>query len=290
MLSSYPHIFSVGHAALGDFLKNPVQVEEKIDGSQFSFQKQNRELLIRSKGKEMFADAPEKMFIKGVEAVAQLDLHDGWIYRAEYLSKPKHNSLAYSRVPKNHVMLFDVNIGVEKYLSYEEKAAEAERLGLEVVPLLYTGVVTLDIINGLLETESILGGQKIEGVVLKNYSIFGSDGKVVMGKYVSEAFKEKHAHEWKQNNPDVIQTLIDSLKTEARWAKSVQHLRDEGLLENDPRDIGKLIKAVAQDIHQEEADEIKERLFNHFWPQIQRGVTSGVAEWYKKGLMETQIK
>ena len=34
-------------------------------------------------------------------------------------------------------------------------------------------------------------------------------------------------------------------------------------------------------------EEIKEKLFNHFWQQIQRGITAGLPEWYKQKLLES---
>lgn len=289
---SYCSIFNIGHRVLAEFVTQPVQVEEKVDGSQFSFGRFGGELKVRSKGKQMQPDAPEKMFAAGVEAIAQLDLHDGWTYRGEYLQKPKHNALVYDRVPAGHVILFDINRGEEDYLTYEEKAAEAARLGLEVVPLLYQGVITNEILMELLEKTSVLGGQKIEGVVLKNYRMFGPDKKVLMGKYVSEGFKEVHRKAWGEANPkqgDIIQRLVTGLRTEARWDKAVIHLREAGELEDDPRDIGKLMKSVGQDVAREEADTIKDELFKWAWPQIQRAVTSGLPEWYKKKLADEQL-
>lgn len=34
---SYPSTFALGHRAIADLLLDPVLVEEKVDGSQFSF-------------------------------------------------------------------------------------------------------------------------------------------------------------------------------------------------------------------------------------------------------------
>lgn len=290
---SYPSIFNIGHAALSDFLQLPVLVEEKIDGSQFSFGRFDGELKVRSKGKEMHPDAPEKMFERAVEAVKTLDLHDGWTYRGEYLQKPKHNTLCYERIPTKHVIIFDINTAEEVYLPYFDKVDEAKRIGLEVVPMLDFAITNAERLKSLLETDSILGGQKIEGVVLKNYSVFGPDKKVKMGKYVSEAFKEKHQKAWKAANPgrqDAIDNLITQLRTDARWQKGIQHLREVGELENDPRDIGKLLKAIGQDVYTEEGEWIKEQLFKWAWPQIQRGITRGFPEWYKEQLLQTAFE
>ena len=107
---SYPSIFALGHRALADLLLDPVIVEEKVDGSQFSFglfervavcdEPHETVLLCRSKGAQLNLVAPEKMFIRAVDVVKELPLHTGWTYRAEYLAKPKHNALAYDRVPE----------------------------------------------------------------------------------------------------------------------------------------------------------------------------------------------
>lgn len=298
MINSYPSIYALGHKYISELLLDPVLVEEKVDGSQFSFgrykdQEGHEYLNCRSKGAIINMTAPEGMFIKAVEAVNCLDLRLGWTYRAEYLAKPKHNSLSYDRIPKKHLIIFDINTGLETYLSYEDKKAEAERLGLDIVPILFEGMIeTPELFRKLLDTESILGGQKIEGVVIKNYSRFGQDKKALFGKFVSEHFKEVHAREWKTTNPstgDVIQNLINEYKTPARWQKAVQHLTESGAIESSPKDIELLMREVPIDIEKECVDEIKEKLFEFAWPKIKRGVIFGLPEWYKERLLEMQF-
>ena len=290
---SYPSVFALGHRAIKDLLLDEVLVEEKIDGSQFSFGKFGEELKCRSKGATLNTDYPEKMFSIAVETAKSLNLQDGWTYRAEYLLKPKHNTLAYDRTPNKNLILFDINTNEEEYLSYDDKRKEAERIGLEIVPILFNGRIdSPQMLLSFLERTSILGGQKIEGVVVKNYHRFGQDKKVLMGKYVAEAFKEIHGGEWKKNNPtsgDVIQNLILSLKTPARWNKSVQHLRERGLITDSPKDIGLLIKEVQQDIDKECTDEIKDALYKNAISHIRRGITGGLPEWYKEELMKSQF-
>src|SRR6185295_11609143 len=201
---SYPKIWNVGNVELNTFFDEAVLVEEKVDGSQFSFGIFDGVIRVRSKGKEIVLDAPEKLFEKAIATVLQLAplLRNGWTYRGEFLAKPKHNALAYDRTPVNNIIIFDINDGEESYLPYGAKAIEAQRLGLEVVPKLFEGVINspaqfLELMNNV----SVLGGQKIEGVVCKNYTKFGRDKKVLMAKHVSEAFKEVHQKEWKVGNP-----------------------------------------------------------------------------------------
>lgn len=296
---SYSSIYNLGHRAVADLLTVPVIVEEKIDGSQFSFGvDETGELHVRSKGAIMNADAPEKMFSGAVSTARELcgRLTPGWTYRGEHLCKPKHNALAYDRIPMGHVILFDVNPGLESYLPYAAKAAEAERLGLEVVPLLFEGIVTSQAqLAELLETVSVLGGQRIEGIVVKPaaYNLWGLDKKCLMGKFVSEAFKEVHAHEWKQANPqsgDILERLSATYRSEARWNKAILHLRERGKLEDSPRDIGALLKEIPADVEKECADEIRETLWKWAWPQIRRQVTRGFPERYKEMLLARQFE
>lgn len=289
---SYPSIYALGHRCLDELLLDPVIIEEKVDGSQFSFGRFGGELRCRSKGQQLNIEAPEKMFERAVEVAASLDLCDGWTYRAEYLQKPKHNSLTYSRTPDNNLIVFDINNGHESYLGATEKAEEATRLGLEVVPLLFCGVVKdIGLFNELLDRESQLGGPKIEGVVCKNYARFGPDKKALMGKYVSEAFKEIHTKEWKESNPaagDIVERMMLMYRSEARWHKAVQHLREVGALGGEPRDIPALFKEVNLDILKECEGEIKDALFKWAWPRISRAATRGLPEWYKQELLKNQ--
>lgn len=296
IFSSYSKIYNLGHSAINDLLYDNVIVQEKIDGSFIGFGVFNGELKIRSKGKEIILDAPEKMFDEGVNIIKQLfsegKLTEGYMYCGEYLKKPHHNVLAYDRIPKNHIILFDIRTNIETYMPYADVVIEAERLGLEVVPLLHEGViVNIETLKRFLDSTSVLGGQKIEGYVIKNYKRFTIDGKVMMGKYVSEAFREVHKGEWKKSNPtsgDLITDIITSYRTPARMNKAIQHLAERGELTNSVKDIGNLIKEVHTDIIAECKEEIAERLWKHFWPQIARGIVGAVPTYYKDKLLELQ--
>lgn len=292
---SYPSIFNVGHKAMAPLVGEVVNAEEKIDGSQFSWGLIDGELRARSKGKELDPYRPaEKLFELACQTVVRLapELTPGWTYRGEFLAKPRHNHLTYSRVPASHLIVFDVNRDEQDYLSYDEKKAEAERLGLECVPLLWTGTWTsADQLSVLLSQESQLGGPTIEGVVIKPVSgnVWGLDHKLLMAKFVSEVFKEEQKKTWRSSNPttaDIVDLIASMFSTEARWRKAVQHLRENGELESSPRDIGKLIQEVPMDIMSDARDEIADRLFSHFWPQIRRKAVCGLPEWYKRELLE----
>jgi hypothetical protein len=291
MLHSYPEVYQLGHKLVSNVLNGHVLVEEKVDGSQISFGlDEHLKLRMRSKNKEIDIDNPDGMFKTAVEFLVKYQsvLHPNWVYRGEYLLKPKHNTLEYYRVPHNHIIIFDICDGLESYLSYSDLCAEAKRIGLEVVPLFAEGVFTEANILAhkdiWLSRESILGGTKVEGVVIKNYNVFTAEKKVAMAKIVRQEFKEQNSSNWKDEHPtsqDIIQRLIETYRNEARWRKAVQHLRDAGELQGEMKDIPLLMKEVSADVLKECKDEIVERLFAYAWPKIMKGITRGLPEWYK---------
>jgi len=293
---SYPKSLAIGHAAIKDIFEDEVIIEEKIDGSQFSFGIFDGTVKCRSKSVDLNIVAPEKMFSKAVETVISIQhlLVDGWTYRGEYLAKAKHNTLAYDRHPANHIIGFDINTGKEEYMPYEQKVEEFAKLCIETVPILFQGrVENYDMFREFLESFSVLGGQKIEGVVVKNYSKFTGDGKAKIGKYVSEEFKEVHKKEWKGSNPggkDIITLLIDEYRCESRWNKAIHRLRDEGKLEDSPKDIGLILKSIPADIEEECKEEIAEKLYKWGWDQIRRGITRGLPDHYKQYLAKKSFE
>jgi len=267
-INGYPKIYNMGHSAIRALFEDEVVIQEKVDGSQFSFGMFNGELKFRSKGVEV---DPQNagMFKQGCDAVKKVSdrLRDGIVYRGEYLQKPKHNTLKYDKIPSNHIVIFDMQdgIGTEKYFTHEEVMEEAKCLGFDCIPQ-YTKqkINGLDDITNLMKNESYLGGCKIEGLVFKNYNKFTNDGKACMGKHVSEEFKESHQKDWKGRNPtgkDVLELISTGLCTEARFKKAVQKLRDMGNLQNSPKDIGELMKILTIDIKEECSDDIKEALY-----------------------------
>jgi len=297
MLTAYPKIFTIGTDYIRDIFNGEVEITEKIDGSQFGFGNIDGEIFIRSKSKQLFPEAPEKMFSIGIEYISKIKhyIPKGYGFYCEYLQKPKHNLLSYGRVPQNNLILFGVvDIKRQKFQDNIEEFAKI--LGIEHVPILYKGIISSpESLLELLKTESILGNCTIEGVVVKNYNIpfllGGQPIPLMSGKFVSEAFKEKHKIDWKENKTTKgsWEKLLESYRTEARWMKSIQHLRDSGELENQPRDIGKLIKEITRDLEEEEIDSIKNDLYTLFIKDIKRKSTAGFPEFYKEYLLKNSL-
>lgn len=142
---------------------------------------------------------------------------------------------------------------------------------------------------------SFLGGQNIEGVVVKRYTPWMFMGQipqtVMSGKYVTEEFKEVHIKNWKKENTGKgkLEVAISQYRSEARWNKAVQHIRDDGELTGTPKDIGLLIKEVMKDITEEEQANIKEQLWNILGKDILAYATNGLPQWYKEKILLGQV-
>jgi hypothetical protein len=295
-LGSYPDVYRIGHAKIDEILSSEVTVQEKVDGSQFSFSLVGGHLYLRSKGVEIDEERVPELFKLSVNTVIGLKdkLTPNYVYRCESIVKPKHNTLTYDRIPKCGLILFDIqeSDGTEKYLSQSELRKEAERLGLEIVPCFFENkIVSVDKLTELLNTPSVLGGSIIEGVVIKNYQLFTRDKKVMMGKIVRDEFKEDNCAEWKKNQPykkDFIIKVGEKYRSIARWRKSIIHLEEKDLLTHSPKDIGKLIDEIRLDIEKECIEEIKDDLYKHFSDTIMKVAIKDFAIWYKEELEKSK--
>lgn len=293
MFSAFPKIFAIGTDYISDIFDGEVEITEKVDGSQFSFGKVDGELFMRSKGTQQHIDNPDKMFKQAVDYVVSIQdlLPDNIVFYCEYLNKPKHNVLTYERVPKNNLILFGV---CDKTRKFENDYADWEvKLNIDCVPTLFKGKIgSPDELLKLLETDSCLGNTKIEGVVVKNYAkpflLGGQPIPLMAGKFVSEAFKEVHRKNWKSENTGKGKWVlfVEGFRTDARWLKAIQHLSEKGQIEYEPRDIGKLMKEVKQDIEAEEKENIKKFLWKEFGGEVLRKSTAGFPEWYKEYLLK----
>lgn len=288
---SYTKILTLGAQGTERVLVGPVVVQEKVDGSQFSFGVDgNGNIGCRSHHKQLVLDAPTKMFAPAVEQVlrnsqALRDFSskcgDCWFY-CEYLQKPKHNTLTYERIPKNHLVLFGALINGHWLKVRDRLMGSAYVFDIDVIPELHRGEITIDELKALLTTPSFLGGQTVEGVVIKNYNeLIAIGGRIypVFCKLVNEKFKERHQKDWKKrSSKGRIEAYLESFRSEARWIKAVQRMREDGTLEYQPRDIGTLVRLVQADIKEEETENIKEELYKLYIGDILRTAIRGLAE------------
>ena len=298
MAVSFPKIWTIGTPQTTRLFIGQVEVTEKIDGSQFNFGKSTAgELILRSKGAAQSPATPDKLFRPVVDwAVSVQDkIPNGLMFHGETLCGPRHNTLQYGRVPMNHFMLYGVSNGTEFQSDFKTLQQWAALLGCETVPLL--GHFTIDkiddeLLDKFMNRESALGNCKPEGFVVKNYAesylLGGQFVPLLMGKFVSEAFKEQHKVEWKTGT-DHLETMKQAFRTEARWRKAIQHLRERGELQQAPQDIGPLMKELTVDFQTECEEEVKRLLWNHFRKDFVRVVVAGFPEWYKEQLAKGEV-
>ncbi len=311
-LPSYVHIATLGSAFTENALVGEVTIQEKVDGSQFRWGLDVKgELKVGTKGTIIGHPDENKMFKEGaeylfsIETLIKENFRPNTYFYGEYLQKPKHNVLCYERVPKNHIVLFD-SMCEGKYAKRDGLIKIADFLGVDLIPELFRGILKdravgggftnpLDHLKRIIETTpSFLGKELIEGIVIKNYDqtiLIGGQIYPLFTKYVRESFKERHESEWKTaSKKTTIDEFIKSFKNEARWQKAIIHLKEQGRLEQSPRDIGNLIKLIQEDIKAEETENIKNFLHDRVIGDIMRVSVMGFAEWYKEFLIKENVK
>ncbi len=312
---SYTKVLTLGSSMTENALIGDILIQEKIDGSQFGFGlNEFKQVVFRSKSVAMHVDNYSDMFkeaidhVMSIEKIIQAMFPTDTYFYCEYLQKPRHNTLKYDMIPKNHLMLFDC-MQKGAWLTRDKLELAASLLQISLIPELWKGDIGVylreknekgysspgDFFKRMTETTmSVLGGITVEGVVMKNYNqtiLLGGHVFPLFTKYVREAFKEQNALNWKQTSrKGQIEEYIASFQNENRWKKAVYYLKDRGELENSPRDIGNLIRRVNQDIIEEEEQNIKEWLYNLYHKEILRVSTRGLPEWYKLQLIENLNK
>ncbi len=291
-LSDYSKVHQLYHREIHRMKGHQVVVQEKIDGSQISFGKKDGELFVRSKNRMVDLDSPDKMFANAVEILKNRPLPDGYVFRGEYLKVPKHSVLAYDRIPKDHIIIYDIEFGdgSNHYLIPEEVELIAFENGFEIVPTFSLPDcsfehVDQDVIDSLMKHTSILGGQLIEGLVIKCYDVFDSRDKTLMCKYVRPEFKEMHTGKSAKPRVCIVDEIGERLATDARFEKAVQQAFEDGVIVGEPKDIGPLIKILNTDF-EEHVDEIKSLLYANFRKDIMRVASRGFPQWYKAKLLE----
>ncbi len=287
-MHDYPKIYNVGHRAVRDIFQHTIHIEEKIDGSQFTWGTDIAgALFMKTHHQDVTKQEPFGLFKQAMEwCRANVDLfHKGWTYRGEVMAKPCHNLLEYERVPRNGIVLFDVDKGQEDFLPYIDKVAEGNRIGLETTPYMFYGRLdNPETIRTFMDRRPLLGGKFIEGVVVKAYGVFDDAKKTVMAKFVSDRFKEEkviNGQEGAAPHIDTVAGIGDRYKTEARWLKSIQRMKESNELQMAPQDIGKLRTLIMADVEAERGAEIKDLLYDAFRKDVLTRSVAGFPDWYK---------
>lgn len=299
-MPSLPKIIAYGTHPTAGILDGEVEVTEKVDGSQFGFgwDDQGR-IVTRSKGR-MLDENCDKLFkmawlyiTKKLESFGPPPATPIYFY-AEVLASPKHNTLAYERAPKNNLALYAAMDEHGVWMSYEDLEEWAKDLEIDVVPLIYKGPgMQIPEMSEMLERDSYLGAEKIEGVVIKRHDKLIQIGPTVQpcwAKYVRADFKERNHAAWDGKAKGAkygLEELLVTYCTEARWEKAIHRLRDEGKLTQEMRDLALLVPEIQRDLVEEELEGFGRELAVMFEGRLRRAATAGFPEYYRARLTES---
>lgn len=276
-------------------------IQEKVDGSQLSFFKENNDILYYNK--ETKVDKTKKDFNASTTMLITLIdiLNENYIYHGESICRIKHNVNNYKRTPSKFFIMFDIYDKVAKrYLDLKLFIEECNRIGLEYVQLLYCNdnpdIIPIDkceeIMNLINENkiESSLGG-KIEGMVIKNNVI--ENNKIISKKvkYVCKEFQERHKIKQRKviRTPDeFLIELGNEFSTEARFIKATQHIKEKNLQINKENIKDEYINELDTDLLSEYAYILKLNLWCEFAPIIKIYARFGIGRWYNN-LIKNEI-
>lgn len=281
-----------------DILSGKTLIQEKVDGSQFSFGIDfSGDIFCRSKNKIIDLDNPENLFAPAVEYIkskeSQIKFHlgPGDVMFAETLCRPKHNTIVYDRVPINNIMLFAAYIG-RNWASLDTLELGAREFGVELISSKYLENPTFEDLQRMILQPSILGGM-MEGVVVKDYTRCCPHQQrygilsPMMAKLVRPEFSEmnhKNVDHRVGSNGQVKGVFMQYNNT-SRWIKAVMRMKEEGTYTGTLKDIGKLIPAIQKDILDEESTELGKQLLKIYMKDFQKQVTIGFVDWYKNQLL-----
>lgn len=238
----YKNIKRLKDNFLAGFKKGDIIViEEKIDGANFSirYDKDTDSVAAFSSKQQLSAGEfglrgaylwSQRLSVDKVKWV----LGDRYIAYGEWLIP---HTLEYPKDKYREVYFFDV-YDIEKgvYLGVKEAKAMIDRLGLKFVPIFYVGeFISWEHIYSFLG-KTMLGGESGEGIVVKNISRLDApeDAKPYFVKIVCDQFCEVHKtkkHDTTGINKRIeMQNIVSSVVTEARVAKLINKMIDEGVL------------------------------------------------------------
>jgi len=276
--------FDPGNPRTGhnEFYDKVVTVQEKVDGSQFSFWKDVGSSTVSVASRNRMLSGEESRFRVAVAHVRTLDVPPGVIFRGEVVSKFRHNKIVYSRLPKHNLVLWDLVVLDAGSMPYNKRnllKSMGERFDLEVVhevcdPFKLTSA---DELTKLVEGPSAFGEER-EGIVVRC--------RAGVAKLVGQKMSE-HVHRRPRDKGDDLAAFVaGSVNAERIIEKAAEWLRDEGMLEFKDSDIGKVIRTVHEDLDNEFSADMRDLLFRKMRKPIYAVISRNVATVYRKLLSE----
>ena len=249
-----------------------ISVTEKIDGANASIclSDDGTKLLAMSRRQELDETNTLRGFWNYVQTldVSLLKDHPSWVLFGEMLVTHK---IKYPEDKLNKFYLFDIfDKESGHYLRQEIVQKFAKENNLNTVPVFYEGPFTSmeDLMKYVGTTK--MGGEKGEGIVIKNQSrlLDDDDKRPAYVKIVDESFKEanrvKIVDPEKMAAKELSMKLTERVVTKARVEKNLLKLVDEGIIPEDfdLENMGTIMKVlpkkVFDDCLKEEKDMVLE--------------------------------
>lgn len=269
----YPEIPRLGHEDVLEILQygeDFIFVEAKVDGGNGSMwiDEKDGQVHFGSRNRDLTSDQDYKMFA-GLQAKLREHLHikemNGIILNPDYFYYFEWmavHTIRYTSAP----FIIGLDIRLKRamdsddfglFLSREGKEREFDRIGIEIVPLVWKGKVS-DLkklkVEELVPQSKYFNGLE-EGIVIKNYSRMSKLGHhQLFAKVVREEFKEDNRAVFGsvKNKESDSDKIVNQFVTEARIKKQIHKLVDEEGKTLDRSLMQFLPSAVIKDVVKEE--------------------------------------
>ena len=223
-MKKYMDIIRLGHKSTVGVLNegDNITITEKLDGSNASFKKENGIIKAFSRNTELNEENNLREFYQWTQTLNVNLLLDNVIYFGEWLVK---HTISYPLDKLNKFYLYDIyNENYSTYLDFSFVQYEANKLNLNLIPLFYKGKYeSFEHLKSYVG-KTALGGEKGEGIVVKNVGYKNKYGNQIFVKLVHEDFIEvqKQKPPKDPNRPLTIeQQFINECLTKARVEKLI---------------------------------------------------------------------
>ncbi|QPB44377.1 hypothetical protein [Medusavirus stheno T3] len=283
-------------------------IEEKVDGSQLSFQKKEDDGQVEFRNREKVipvAAHDRPCYANAIAAISRIaaELNPAYTYHGEAVCKRRHNVVQYLGTPLKFWICFGIYDGV-RHLDRAELEHECRRLGLECVQVLYANqdpdareptAKAQELVQAIEagHLQSCLGGSVLEGIVVKHNNAWFSKSacfRRVQLKHVTAQFKECHS----SKQPPLLgydqaslfaylEQLGRNFAVQAVYQKALQHIRENPSLDAKAiTNVHALRRHVEQDIRKERKRDISEALYEAFVGEILKHATAGIEKWLEE--------
>lgn len=212
-----------------------IVVQEKLDGANASFKRDQGQILAFSRNTELHPRQDLRGFYGWTRTLNVDNVREGKIYFGEWLVK---HQIDYGE-HMNKFYLFDIyDTKKREYAPFAEVEAEAARLNLNMVPVFYEGKYeSPEQLNAFVGKSDLC--EAGEGVVVKNTTDRDKYGQQKIVKIVSSCFLETKTvgptkkKNKKKKKKSAEETVAQTTVTQARVAKLFHKLIDEQVVSSD---------------------------------------------------------